>query len=126
MKKVISTLLAICVLTSLSACDNNTNPSTNTPPGEKSSVVNDTSATQNSASQDAGGTIETSSQDNANSDGDYVSSDSRIASVNFDKYWISDTQFDLINYCRDQGAQLSIVFTQMVAITAIPIVCRKN
>lgn len=62
-------------------------------------VHEDTSTAQNND------TTEAASQDNSNSGtADYVSSDSRITPVNINDYWISDSRFDFINYCRDQGA----------------------
>ena len=91
--------MAICML--MTGCGKHTNPSTSTNPSNPT-VIADTNK-QESTSQDVNSTTEATSQGNTNS-GDYVSSDSRITPVRLEDYWISDTQFAFINYCRDQGA----------------------
>ena len=91
-------MMAICML---AGCGKHTNPSTSANPSNPT-VIADTN-TQEPTSQDVNSTTEATSQGNTNS-GDYVSSDSRITPVRLEDYWISDTQFDFINYCRDQGA----------------------
>ena len=99
--RIFVVMMAICML--MTGCGKHTNPSTSATPSGNPAVINDTNDTQNPTSQDANGTTETTSQGNTNS-GDYVSSDSRITPVRLEDYWISDTQFDFINYCKDQGA----------------------
>jgi hypothetical protein len=98
-------MMAICML--MTGCGKHTNPSTSANPSNPTVIV-DTN-TQEPTSQDANGTTETTSQGNTNS-GDYVSSDSRITPVRLEDYWISDTEFDFINYCRDQGATVKYMF----------------
>ena len=99
--RIFVVMMAFCML--MTGCGKHTNPSTSTTPSGNPAVINDTNDTQNPTSQDVNSTTEATSQGNTNS-GDYVSSDSRITPVRLEDYWISDTQFDFINYCRDQGA----------------------
>ena len=101
--RIFVVMMAICML--MTGCGKHTNPSTSTTPSGNPAVIADTNTTQNPTSQDVNGTTETTSQGNTNSGtADWVSSDSRITPVSINDYWISDTQFDFINYCRDQGA----------------------
>ena len=99
--RIFVVMMAFCML--MTGCGKHTNPSTSTTPSGNPAVINDTNDTQNPTSQDVNSTTEATSQGNTNS-GDYVSSDSRITPVRLEDYWISDTQFDFINYCKDQGA----------------------
>lgn len=99
--RIFVVMMAICML--MTGCGKHTNPSTSANPSNPT-VIADTN-TQEPTSQDVNSTTEATSQGNTNS-GDYVSSDSRITPVRLEDYWISDTQFDLINYCRDQGATI--------------------
>lgn len=98
--RIFVVMMAICML--MTGCGKHTNPSTSANPSNPAAIA-DTNTTQNPTSQDVNGTTEAPSQGSTNS-GDYVSSDSRITPVRLEDYWISDTQFDFINYCRDQGA----------------------
>lgn len=97
--RIFVVMMAICML--MTGCGKHTNPSTSANPSNPT-VIADTN-TQEPTSQDVNSTTEATSQGNTNS-GDYVSSDSRITPVRLEDYWISDTQFDFINYCKDQGA----------------------
>lgn len=99
MKKIIALTLIGCMLISLTGCGEHTTPTSTVPSGVMPAASDDTSATQ------IDGTTKATSQGNSNSGtADYVSSDSRITPVSIADYWISDTQFDFINYCKDQGA----------------------
>ena len=100
--RIFVVMMAICVL--MTGCGKQTNSSTSTAPSGNTAAIDDTSDTQNTTSQDVNSTTEAPSQETAHSGGDYVSSDSRITPVSIADYWISDTQFDFINYCKNQGA----------------------
>lgn len=100
--RIFVVMMAICML--MTGCGKHTNPSTSATPSGNPAITNDTNDTQNPTSQDVNGTTETTSQ--GNSGNVWSSSDPRITPVDMNNYWISDTQFDLVNYCRDQGATI--------------------
>lgn len=72
-----------------------TNPTSGNPV-----AVDETKATEDTTTQVSVSTTEATTQGNSSN------GVSQIKTVNIDDYWISDTRFDLINYCRDQGATI--------------------
>ena len=107
MKRIIALSLIGCMLISLTGCGSTPPPTNTVPSGVMPAASDDTSTTQDN------GTTETTSQGATNSGtSDYVSSDSRITPVNINNYWISDTQFDYVNYCRDQGATVKYLLQE--------------
>lgn len=87
---------ALCVL--LTGCGQSAN-TTNPTPGN-SAAVDDTKATEDTMTQASNSTTEAASETTS------YTGVPDFTTVNMDDYWISDTKFDLINYCRDQGVTI--------------------
>ncbi|MCR5385322.1 MAG: hypothetical protein K6E72_11925 [Saccharofermentans sp.] len=99
MKKIITIVLGlVLVLNVLTGCDQSAATSNSAP--DISAAADKTIATEDTTIQASSSTTGTTTQATS------YTGVSEIKTVNIDDYWISDTRFDLINYCRDQGATI--------------------